>query len=1481
MQTLLPSATSPLTLWNDPALYMPGGLSDFRVSCRAGACDPASVSCEMTVDLAFFDNGWYHEIASGTSDASVCFEENNGHGATSPPPRRCNLLTGQCLPLGDAWNSGYLEAEDSCSDTGDFTLDFDDRGMDGNQWDGTDWGRDDGQWKCGSTQCHGHLGCTWFVWTRPSQPAPITASKSPSDEQYAFAGCIHYARGWYRVMAVGTAAGGYESVIEGCASECRRRGYNLFGLECPSTSGTYCQCRTSSTVDSSNPSVAADSSLGTTTAWQYCAGGVVLSRQYSCSATATLTSSVSGRTYYLGGSGMTAVYVIPYLPPSTPPFPLSPPAPPPSPPVPPAPPYTPPPSPNPPPPPPLTPLPPYAPPPPISPLPTSRYRVRCGGEQVQQSSECAATTSGATAFVRCCGLPDHVELERRGRLSPLLQHCTSDDGRIAGSVCGDAAGELSAALDAMPASDAMLTCTSLGGRLCTVSELSRGGCACGTGCGHDGAFVWSSEPCVFPPPPSPPPPTVPPGTIVEGMWTIDLRGQNSYSHDGVFPSQIHVNGRSNDSFSVVQRLDTKHSCWINRGRHVLWLERGDGTAVRPPAATYDPRNAAWECSGGCLSCSDQQITLVSTAFDVTAPSPPPSPPPPPTFELNGCVNVLSRRLKEPPAAPLMCATHGDMIAIGTTSGNATACDRRYSVATLSFALPLIPPGASIQSAVLVTYVSSVRGRGVELKLAGLGLRSGGNGSLVNATTPLDFGVASGDAAIAKLAPDGVRAVSLGTELRAEIVAYLNSLFLPGLPTGDAIALRVSGSSTLGCEEYCDERCGAQLGLDLHHYAIDPARTTLTLSISAAPPPTPPLPPTSPPLPPTPPVAPPPSACLDTCSYAQDGDCDDGGDSSSYSYCLIGTDCGDCGTRALPPFPPPPPRPSSPTPARPQGYVYFPGEQVTQVEAAAKCTDYGTALASIASRDELEQFSSLGILEDVWIGMFSRDGIWFRWMDGTPLDYTNWYGHEPNNPAAERCVMAGFRTGYGWYDLTCTNRRSFVCNERLQRELPAPPPPPPSPPALPVPSPPPPPPGNRWEYLGIHVSDELQSWNDANAVVSALRSFAGIDHHYWMSVRRWTAHHIVARMYLTFRTVTPPPAPPAQTATLLPRLQARWKADNAWPANPAGLLIDGSESTYGRYGTCTSDDWVEIDLGADVDIGWVELVNTPFYRNHLRLHEIWVAKNMTAQASERAPTAYWAERCARHEAPSNAFRSLLECRMRGRFVFVKLPGNYRCLQLEEVWVYPYSGLVELNQASSHDHFALRSAMDDLIEAPLVSLNAVLPKTLQAGPYRTCGDGICDRSFESQHDCYKDCGCGGELCAQDQVLALSLASSDRTLESHVLQMARVIALEIADAHISGTGRSTPPKPQNRVQKTALVVMGSAEPIMANLLQPVLRTAIVEMGAASHDALIGIGSVGMVVLRLIKGTESYLPSMSIAMKIQRPARGIAIAVTVCATS
>lgn len=39
-----------------------------------------------------------------------------------------------------------------------------------------------------------------------------------------------------------------------------------------------------------------------------------------------------------------------------------------------------------------------------------------------------------------------------------------------------------------------------------------------------------------------------------------------------------------------------------------------------------------------------------------------------------------------------------------------------------------------------------------------------------------------------------------------------------------------------------------------------------------------------------------SVCTDSCGYAGDGDCDDGGPGSDYSLCEYGTDCTDCGPR---------------------------------------------------------------------------------------------------------------------------------------------------------------------------------------------------------------------------------------------------------------------------------------------------------------------------------------------------------------------------------------------------------------------------------------------------------------------------------------------------------------------------------------------------------------------------------------------------------
>jgi len=79
---------------------------------------------------------------------------------------------------------------------------------------------------------------------------------------------------------------------------------------------------------------------------------------------------------------------------------------------------------------------------------------------------------------------------------------------------------------------------------------------------------------------------------------------------------------------------------------------------------------------------------------------------------------------------------------------------------------------------------------------------------------------------------------------------------------------------------------------------------------------PPSPPDSPPPPPSSP--PPPGLCTNTCRFASDTECDDGGPGHEFSECLHGTDCDDCGIRVFSPppaLPPSLPQPS-PLPATP-------------------------------------------------------------------------------------------------------------------------------------------------------------------------------------------------------------------------------------------------------------------------------------------------------------------------------------------------------------------------------------------------------------------------------------------------------------------------------------------------------------------------------------------------------------------------------------
>jgi hypothetical protein len=131
-------------LWNGLRSVITGN-SDIRFACKDDNFDTA-----MRVDLSFYDVPWYSEITVGADSAS-CFNEADGAGFALPEPSRRNNKTGVVLALGDAYGAGFLEGEDSCGDALDFTVDFDDRGMDGNPNDGTDWGEANGTKKCGTS----------------------------------------------------------------------------------------------------------------------------------------------------------------------------------------------------------------------------------------------------------------------------------------------------------------------------------------------------------------------------------------------------------------------------------------------------------------------------------------------------------------------------------------------------------------------------------------------------------------------------------------------------------------------------------------------------------------------------------------------------------------------------------------------------------------------------------------------------------------------------------------------------------------------------------------------------------------------------------------------------------------------------------------------------------------------------------------------------------------------------------------------------------------------------------------------------------------------------------------------------------------------------------------------------------------------------------------------------------------------------------
>ena len=151
-------------VWRGPRAI--GERFDLRFACRdeVGLADDP-----MTVDLSFYDVGWYREITTG-ADIDSCFNERDGLGRDRLEPARRNNLTGQRRDIAEPWiartspsGDRFLEGEDSCGATDDFTVDFTDRGMESDPDDGTDWGEADHDRKCGHSRLDGGQ---WFLFAR-------------------------------------------------------------------------------------------------------------------------------------------------------------------------------------------------------------------------------------------------------------------------------------------------------------------------------------------------------------------------------------------------------------------------------------------------------------------------------------------------------------------------------------------------------------------------------------------------------------------------------------------------------------------------------------------------------------------------------------------------------------------------------------------------------------------------------------------------------------------------------------------------------------------------------------------------------------------------------------------------------------------------------------------------------------------------------------------------------------------------------------------------------------------------------------------------------------------------------------------------------------------------------------------------------------------------------------------------------------------
>ena len=98
---------------------------------------------------------------------------------------------------------------------------------------------------------------------------------------------------------------------------------------------------------------------------------------------------------------------------------------------------------------------------------------------------------------------------------------------------------------------------------------------------------------------------------------------------------------------------------------------------------------------------------------------------------------------------------------------------------------------------------------------------------------------------------------------------------------------------------------------------------------------------------------------------------------------------------------------------------------TALAAEATAQSFGGHLVAINSLTEQHFLAATFNNQLYWIGLTdaAQEGV-FKWMDGAPLTYSNWYSGEPNNAGDEDFVVMNWANSFGvgyWNDWNASNQ----------------------------------------------------------------------------------------------------------------------------------------------------------------------------------------------------------------------------------------------------------------------------------------------------------------------------------------------------------------------------------------------------------------------------------------------------------------------------